>query len=668
MAGRGIGWWIVTVLAASVATLALARDADPPSPGDLTELDLEDLLKIQVTSAAKRSQPLSQTAAAVYVITREDIERSGATSIPEALRLAPGLEVARIGSSTWAITARGFNGRFANKLLVMIDGRSVYTPQFAGVYWDVQDTLLEDVERIEVIRGPGASLWGANAVNGVINILTRKAAEARGGLAVAGGGSEERGFGGLRYGHALGNRGAYRAYAKYFDRDASWRATGEEARDAWDAGRGGFRADWGLGATDALVVQGDVYDGDEDDTVTEPVLGAPYAQSFEIETDASGGNLLGRWEHRLPGGSDAELQVYFDRTRRAYGSGLERRTTYDLDFQHRVAAGARQEVVWGLGYRATVDSNRDTFTTLFDPPRRGVTLASAFVQDDVWLSPDGFRLTLGSKFEHNSYTGFEVQPTIRLLWPARPRQTLWAAVSRSVRAPSRAENDVRFNQSAFDAGGGTTGLVAFFGNRDIRSEELLAYEVGYRVQATESLSLDVATFYNEYTDLLGLTQGPAFPEASPLPAHLVVPVTAGNDLDGESYGIEIASAWRPAERWKLSAWYSHFVLRLHPDMASIYSRGDDPRHQVQVRSYLDLPRNVSLDAVAHFVEDLPNQDVPDYLRFDLRVAWRPTHRLEASLVGQNLLQRRHGEFGSSSLLTSATEVERGVYGKVTWRF
>jgi iron complex outermembrane receptor protein len=659
---------VLAVLASCVASSALAQDPDPASRGDLTNLALEDLLKVQVTSAAKRSRPLSQTAAAVYVITREDIERSGAASILEALRLAPGLQVARIGSSTWAITARGFNGRFANKLLVMIDGRSVYTPQFAGVYWDVQDTFLEDVERIEVIRGPGASLWGTNAVNGVINILTRQAAETRGGLAVAGGGSEERGFAGLRYGHALGGRGSYRAYAKYFDRDTSLRVTGEEAHDAWDAARGGFRADWSPGASDALVVQGDLYGNDEDGTTTEPVLGPPYAQSFETVSNVSGGNLLGRWTHRLPGGSEAELQTYFDRTRRVSDLGLERHMTYDLDFQHRFGAGARQEIVWGLGYRATVDGNRNTFTTEFDPPRRQVALSSAFIQDDVRLSPAGLRLTLGSKFEHNSYTGFEYQPTIRLLWPARTDQTLWAAISRAVRTPSRAENDVRFNQSAFDAGGGTTGLVAFFGNPDIRSEELLAYEVGYRVQATESLSLDVASFYNTYTDLLSLTQGTPFPESSPPPPHLVVPVTAGNGLEGESYGIEIASAWRPAGRWKLSAWYSRFVLRLHPDITSIYSRGDDPTNQFQIRSNLDLPRNFSLDTIAQFVEDLPNQDVPDYIRFDLRIAWRPTSRLEASLVGQNLLQRRHGEFGSSSLLTTATEVERAVYGKVTWRF
>lgn len=666
IAWRAVLWEVL--LGGSLSAFVFAAEPAAPSKGDLVDLPLEDLMRIEVTTAAKKAEPLFETASATYVITREDIERSGAPSIPEALRMAPGLEVARIGTATWAITARGFNGRLANKLLVMIDGRTVYTPQFAGVYWDVQDTFIEDVERIEVIRGPGASLWGANAVNGVINILTRKAGDTSGGLVVAGGGSEERTFGGVRYGESVGSRGSWRAYAKYFDRAASTLETGGRALDAWHVAQGGFRTDWTLSAADSLTVEGDVYDGAGRDNGTEPILVPPYEKPYDPST-VSGGNLLARWSRRIGDGSVTDLTVYADRTRRDTENGVKGALdTYDLDFQHQEPRHARHQLVWGFGYRYERDDNRSSFSTSFDPTSRAVSQASAFVQGETWLAPDGLRLTLGTKLENNAYTGLEFQPTVRLFRPVGRGQSLWGAVSRAVRTPSRAENDVRFNQRAFDAGGGLTGLVSLFGNQEARSEDLLSCEAGYRLQATERSSVDVATFFNRYSNLLSLTQGVPFLETEPAPAHLVIPVTASNDLDGRSYGVEISGAWRPIPRWKLNAWYSYFALHLRPGVASIYATGDDPTSQFQIRSYFDLTDRLSLDGVVHWVGRLTNQSVPAYTRIDLRVAWRPRPGLEASLVGQNLLEARHKEFGSTSVVTNATQVVRGVYGKLTWRF
>ncbi len=669
---------ICSLLLASVTTVCWARDFAQAQkrPRDLTELGLEELMNIEVTSVSKREQRLSEAAAAIYVITQEDIHRSGATSIAEALRLAPGLNVARIDSNKWAISSRGFNDFFANKLLVLMDGRSVYTPLFSGVFWDVQDTLLEDVDRIEVIRGPAGTLWGANAVNGVINIITKRAEDTQGGLVSAGGGNEERGFGDIRYGGKLGDNAYYRAYAKYFNRDDFVDASGNKGADGWQVGRGGFRFDWNLAASDSLTVQGDYYDGEVGANITTTSLSPPFARPVIGDFPISGGNILGRWKRSLSSTSGLLLQLYYDRTERKSPVHREARDTVDLEFQHTFVLGRRHEIVWGLGYRFTSDQIDPSPTVSFTPSSRGDNLFSAFVQDEITLVEKRLRLTLGSKFEHNDYTGFEAQPNARLLWTPDERHSIWAAISRAVRTPARFEHTVRANLTVFPGPSPVCPVplceTSLFGDERFKSEELLAYELGYRAQLTQWLSLDIATFYNVYSNLRTIEPTAPFFEGSPFPPHLVLALRPENRLDGETYGVEIASTLNVTDHWKLNLGYTFLKIRLDRDASSLDSaaenpEGESPRNQFHVRSYVDLPYNVRFDTAVYYVDSLPQRNVPSYIRVDARLGWYPVKGLEVSVAAQNLFDDRHPEFGPGFLVTP-TQIERSVYGKVTWRF
>jgi iron complex outermembrane recepter protein len=649
--------------------------SQPEHPVDLTELSIEELMKVEVTSVSRRAEPISAAAAAVFVITQEDIRRSGATSIPEALRMVPGLQVARIDANKWAITARGFNGRFANKLLVLVDGRSVYTPLFSGVFWDVQDLLLEDVDRIEVIRGPGATLWGANAVNGVINVLTRSARETAGGLVAAGGGSEERGFLGLRYGGSLGTSTDYRVYAKTFDRGSGERLTGGAGADDWSMSRGGFRLDSRLPGG-GLTLQGDLYDGEIGETLTLQSLRSPVPRTVDTAMQVGGGHLLGRWQRTTSKTSELVLQLYYDRTERTAELVEEDRDTFDVELQHGFAPSARHRVVWGLGYRRTGDDLRGTELLVFAPARRTDELASAFFQDEVTLRPDRLWLILGSKLEHNDYSGFELQPNLRTVWIPRPRHTLWGAVSRAVRTPSRAEHDLRLSSQVVGPGalspGSPPAVVTALGDPEYGSEELLAWELGYRAGLAPGLFVDVTTFYNAYDRLRATRMGEPFLEVAPAPPHLVVPVYPTNELDGETWGAELAADWRAAGNWRLSAAYTYLRVQLHArpgiDPLSLISEGDSPRHQLALRSSLDLPRGLELDLTARHVDELPSLGVDSSVTLDLRLGWRPVSRLELSLVGQSLLEESQVEFAPEVIPTHPTGVERGLYGKLVWRF
>ncbi len=640
---------------------------------DPTTLSLDELMAIEITSVSKKQQKLSDAAAAVHVLTQEDIRRSGATSIPEALRMVPGLEVARIDANKWAVTSRGFNGTFANKLLVLIDGRSVFTPLFSGVYWDVQDTLLEDIDRIEVIRGPGAALWGANAVNGVINIVTKKAADTQGALVTAGTGTEETGFGGVRYGAQLGENGHYRIYAKYFDRDEALDASGAATDDDWYQWRSGFRLDWERGQRDFFTLQGDLYHGRAGQNISVLNSVAPDFSSLTDEVDVAGGNLLGRWQRTFSATSDLILQLYYDRTERRDAMLGEDRDTLDLDFQHRFALGKRQEILWGFGHRFTRDDIDSSFAVSFDPDQREDHLLSAFVQDEIELCPDSLRLTLGTKFEYNNYTGAEIQPNARLLWTPHPRHTLWAAVSRAVRTPSRSEDDMRINAAAIPFAPGELALLAIFGDRNVDSEELLAYELGYRVQPREHLFFDLAVFYNDFRKLIVPGNGTPFFEPVPAPPHLVIPLVFRNNTAGETYGGEIAAQLEVTEQWRLNAGYSYLQMQLRSDdtAAGVVNgevrAGSSPHHQYKLRSLLDLPGNLEFDTSLSYVDSLPARDIPAYLRLDTRVGWRPSEALELSVALQNLLDDRHPEFTDLTGVTSS-EVQRSIYAKVTWRF
>ncbi len=646
---------------------------------DLTEMSLDELMNIEITSVSKKPEKLSKSSAAVFVITQEDIRRSGATSIPEVLRMVPGVQVARIDANKWAISTRGFSGRFANKLLVLIDGRSVYTPLFSGVFWDSQDTLLEDIERIEVIRGPGASLWGANAVNGVINIITKHTKDTQGGLISTGAGTEEQGFGNLRYGWKLGRNAYSRIYVKYFNRDDAVLESGSDASDGWKFLRGGFRIDWDVANHDSLTLQGDIYDGEVGQTLTIATPTPHFTRTFDDDGKISGGNVLARWKRAFTEASNMALQLYYDRTERKDAGFEDNRDIFDVDFQHQFAVGERQEIVWGLGYRFTQDDVASTFTISLDPDSRDDHLFSAFVQDDITLIKDLLRLTVGSKFEENDYTGFEIQPNARLLWTPHEQHSVWASVSRAVRTPSRADADVRLNQSVLPPGtlipGSTVNeYISLFGDRNIESEELLSYELGYRIIPAKNLSADIAAFYNDYDELRTIEPGLPFIETSPAPPHLVIPFTGSNKMDGGVYGVELAANWRPVDWWRFSAAYTYLQIHLHldedsGDTVSEAAEGESPHNQFSLRSSFDLKKDIELDLWLRYVDNLPSLNEDSYVTMDARLSWEPIKDLELSIVGQNLLDNHHPEFTQEIFINSTpTEVERSVYGKIAWRF
>jgi len=662
----------------SVLLVGSTLAQNPRNVPDVTAMSMEDLMNLQVTSVSKHTQKVADAAAAIFVITQEDIRRSGATSIPEALRLVPGLEVARIDQNKWAIGSRGFNGRFDNKLLVLIDGRSVYTPLFSGVYWNVEDVMLEDVDRIEVIRGPGATLWGANAVDGVINVITKKAKSTQSAVVTAGAGTDERAAGGVRYGGKLGDNTYYRAYTKYFDWAPSAYPSGMTAHDGWDALRGGFRADWTPAGANSLTLQGDIYRTRFDETLTVASLSAPYSNTFPNDGKYSGGNILGRWNHTSEG-SSMSLQMYYDNTTISDHSLFgDHQNILDIDFQHGFHVGDAQQFVWGLGYRSIQDKNDASFTVSLQPNQVTLNQFSTFLQDEISLVDNRLQITLGSKFERNEFTGFEIEPNARLLWNLTPNQSIWTAVSRAVRTPALTEEGLRLNSQVIPPGTPLNptplpAVEAVFGSHQFNSEDLLAYELGYRVQATKNLSLDISTFYNNYSNLRTAEPGAPFLEGSPAPTDIVIPFVAGNKMSGGTYGVELFADWKVVPKWRLVGSYSYLQMDIHKnkdsqDPTPDLPNGSSPRHQWYLRSSIDLPKNFEQDTTLRFVDQLPSLNVPSYYSLDAHLGWRPVTSLEFSIGGQNLLNKWHFEFMPDFVNTSPTVVKRSVFGSITFKF
>lgn len=636
---------------------------------DLTALSIEELASIEVTSVSKRPEPELTAPAAVTVITQDDIRRSGATSIPEALRLVPGVEVARIDGSKWAIGVRGFGSRLARSLLVLIDGRSVYNPLFAGTYWEVQDVLLEDVDRIEVIRGPGGTLWGANAFNGVINVITKSARETQGALVTAGGGTEERAFAAARYGGSVGERFHYRAYAKAGLRDGGVPRMSPGYQDDWRMGQVGARADWQVRDADRLTLQGDLYAAQVGTRVDAATFDPPGSVVLMDRSPASGGNVLTRWEHRISDTSDTKLQLYYDRTKRLDPHFHERRDTVDVDFDHRMALPWRQELVWGLGYRLTAGRTAAIPTISFNPANRTDNLWSGFVQDEISLIENRLRVTVGTKVEHNDYSGIEVQPSARVALLATQRQTVWASVARAVRTPSATEHDLQLNIPIDPS---TATFFRILGNRRFISETVYASELGYRLAATRALSFSASGFFNEYRDLLSIETGTPFQEMGATGTRTVIPGQLSNGLRGRTMGGEAQVDWL-ATRWlNLRASYSYLRLRLEPRAGSNDARtagateGSSPAHQASFRMGLQPVDRMEIDGIFRFVSALPAQSVEAYANLDVRVAWRALPGLDLAVVAQNLLQARRTEYAGTS--PTAMQVQRGIYGKVTWRW
>lgn len=658
------------VLLGTAALLALtANSTRAANEVDPFALSPEQLFDATVMSVSKSDEKLKDAPAAVYVLTNEAIMRSGATSIPEALRGVPGVQVARGNSSGWAISVRGFNSGLANKLLVLIDGREVYDALFSGVYWDIQDYPLEDIERIEVVRGPGATLWGANAVNGVINIITKKAAATQGTLASVIAGNQDKAIVTGRYG-AGADKAHWRAYGKYLDRDNQETVTGGDAQDAWHALRGGFRADWDTDAEgNSFTLQGDAYSTDYGKLRSAPQLTAPYAVTVIEDNAAEGGNLLGRWTRAMNDGASVSLQMYADVTARRQFTLKDRRTTFDIDAQYDMPDLGAHDVVLGARYRYTESSLKPSSILTFDDATRADNLFSAFIQDKITLASDWF-LTLGTKLEHNNYTGFEVQPSARLQW-VDDEQTLWASASRAVRSPSRLEHDLTVLAAVFPPSISfpLPASLELRPSRGFESEELIAYEVGYRRQWTPALLMDLAAFYNVYDNLATLSFNGIGFETPPL--HAVFPILTTNRTSGETYGFEAVVTWRALDNVDLSLAYSYLEIQLHGPssvdaIASEAGEGQSPQNQLSLRAQWDVTDTLAFDTTVHYTDSLPGFSIAPYWQVDARLGWRMLESLTLELVGQNLLDETHREFGSVTDV-STTEVPRSFYGRLTWR-
>ena len=625
---------LVAVL--SLLVTPLAAQAQNASASDLNRLSIEELAQIKITSVSKTAEPLSQAAAAVFVITQDDIRRSGAINIPEILRLAPNLQVARLDANTYAITARGFNqsSGTANKLLVLIDGRAVYSPLFSGTFWDAQRTFIDDIDRIEVISGPGGTLWGANAVNGVINITTKNAAETRGLMVNARAGTLDNGLG-VRSGGTLGTGGDFRVYALGLTQGSMEHANGANVLDSWNMLQSGFRADWQK-AVDSVTVQGDLYRGTG--------IGRP---AFLSSGEISGGNVSATWDRTLESGH-LHTQTYFDNIRRVLVSGINARVDqYALETQYDTTLGARHATVLGAGYRTTHDEfQRGPATAFLDPAKRSLRFANVFAQDTIALGAQ-VKLAAGLKLEDNTYTGLELMPDVRLSWNASSRTLLWTSVSRAVRTPSR-----------FDADLINTGILA--GGPDFRSEDLLAYEAGYRGLLTSTFSLSISAFANSYRNLRTVeASGPA-----------IFPLVVRNNMRGTTRGVELWGNLAVREWWHVSAGLNTLQkdLKLVPgsrDLFGVGFAGNDPRSQWQLRSSMDLAGQIQLDLWARRVGRLPNPAIPAYFEGDARIAWAATQNLELALDGQNLVHARHLEFVNPSI--PANDVPRSISLTARWK-
>jgi iron complex outermembrane receptor protein len=652
------------------------------APSPLIEMSIEELMNMHVTTVAKKPEKWFDTPAAIYVITSQDIKRSGVTSIVEALRLAPGVEVERISAHRWSVGIRGLSDELDRRMLVLVDGRSVYNPIVAGVYWDAVDYPLEDIARIEVIRGPGGTLWGANAVNGIVNIITKSAKDTQGGLVTAGGGTEEQGFGSVRYGDTIGADLDYRIYAKYASRDALHHEDSNNY-DNWQMAQTGFRTDWDATEKDNLTFQGDLYTtitGQREDL---SFYSPPYFEWREYDLHSTGANMLGRWHRELSDSSDWTLQAYYDMTQRRFPSIKMDVDTLDIDFQHRFSSIPKNEIIWGLGYRLNSIEIDSWPTMVSTDPDRSDNLFSAFVQDEIILVEDKLKLTVGSKFEHNDYSGSEYQPSARILWKPTQRQSLWASVSRAVRTPSPVESQLQQTIFYIDYGAPATLFFRSYGDDGFETEELLAYELGYRIQPHDKLSFAVATFYNEYDNYLSseLDVSKIFGEPTSSPVRYIFPIYLRNNLHGKIYGGEMSVEYKPFDWWRLHASQSMLQIDMESDTpldagSEYFIEHSSPSHQSAIQSYMNLPHNLKLDCTFRSVARLetirgPNYKVSGYNSMDARLAWNIKPDLEVSVVGQNLLDDHHPEFSLKEKLGSPLaplEIQRSVYGKVQWQF
>ncbi|MFA6540717.1 MAG: TonB-dependent receptor [Bacteroidota bacterium] len=630
----------------------------------LKQFSLEELMDIEITSVSKKTEPWFKAPASVSVITNDDIRRSGASTIPEALRLTNSLNISQKGAHSWGISARGFNTDLANKLLVLIDGRTVYTPLYSGVFWGRQDYLLNDIARIEIINGPGSTLWGANAVNGVINIITKDAGDSQGLYTEIGGGTVLERFAGIRYGGMMSSSTHYRIYGKYARHSGEMFADGTDSPDSWRMGQGGFRIDANTSSKDLITFQGDIYSS-EDDLIPND------------KSTVSGENILGRWSHSYSEKSDLKLQLYVDRTHlylptapfvigttefAPAGTLKDDLDTYDLDFQHRFSAADDHAVIWGFGYRFTHDVVKNSPALGFFPERLDQNLFSGFVQDEISLT-ENVAFTLGTKVEHNDYTGWEFEPSTRLQWMLSTTHMFWGAISRAVRMPSRIDRDM--SQPAPPYFLLPPNMELLVGGSDFKSETVIAYEAGYRTQVYPALTASISAFYNRYDDI----------RSTSLNAATTFPLFFENNLEGETYGFEFGASYRIRDWWMLHGGYNLLKedIRVTPgksDFNKALNETSDPQQQIMVNSVMNVFAAFEVSAKLRWVDILHNYNgstagsVPSYAEVDLWLGWHPSEQIALSVAGQNLLHPHHPEYGFPR--ATREEITRSVYGKLSW--
>jgi len=625
-----------------------------PLKQDISDTSLEELMSTKISTVARKPQTLSDTPAAVFVISQEDIRRSSANSIPELLRMAPGLSVARIDANKWSVTSRGYSGRFADDLLVMVDGRTVYSPLFAGTFWETLDLPLEDIERIEVIRGPSGTIWGANAANGAIHIITKHARTTQGNLVTSGGGSEERGFATLRHGGKIGENFYYRLFTKGFTRDNSFSPNG--VNDSWRMGTVGFRADWDINGNNAVTFQGQYYGGKagQNTAFINPAM-PDLSITRPEDANLAGGHALVRWQRNSGERANTALQIYYDRTHRDELTFRETRQTVDVDFQQRFPLQIpfipiQQDIVWGGGYRWSIDHLGMGLPIAFDPARRNLQTGNVFAQTDIPLVEDRLKLTAGIKFLDNTYSHGNFLPNFRLLWTPDAKQSIWASATRSIRLPSRFERDG--NQLIRNG----AEFIRLISNPHLLAETLWGFETGYRRQLTKDLSVDIAGFFNDYNH--------SSSESEVAPATIQILDQRHTHI----FGFEVYGQWNAFDRLRFMPSYSHLQVRNRVPLGQEAESGGDPKHQFTLRTQVDLMKNVEFDAFFRHINQLPGLGIASYQTLDLRLAWKPRSNMEVSVIGQNLLQSHHMEFAPEVIQTMPVQIQRGVFGRFTWRF
>jgi iron complex outermembrane receptor protein len=651
---------------------AAHAQSESDSEHQLKQLTLEQLGNLEVVTRSKAPEQVWKAPAAVFVITQEDIRRAGVTSLPEALRLAPGVEVERISEDKWAIGIRGFSSRLNRSVLVLIDGRSVYTTLIAGTYWEVQDTMLEDVDRIEVIRGPGGTVWGPNAVDGVINIITKNSKETQGTMVSAVSGNLQKGMLSARYGGTASSGLSYRFYGKAFDRGPEYHFD-HNNYDHWRSVQSGFRMDWAANQRDSFTVSGDMYAQAAGETVTRTTYTPPFSAIAQGNADLSGANILARWTRVYREGEDLQVQAYFDRTVRHEPNFGDIRNTFDVDFLQRFYLNPKNHLTWGLGARASHGHQPDVVSGLyFDPNIRTDQLYTAFLEDDITLVSNRLTAEIGTKLLHTNYTGFEAEPSGRLLWTRSPTESVWLAATRAVRTPSDGERDFFLSGYLGTAPGGLPYFARFNANRNFQSEILNGYELGYRRLIGPNLYVDVAGFFNQYDDLFSEeVTGAPFVETNPAPTHVLLPAQFRNGLRGSTTGGEIAPEWRPLSFWRLRGSYSflRMSLRKSPLSADVGSspfiESQTPQHELRIQSGFDITKWVQLDLDYRYVSALPRYTIPGYSTGDGRVAWNINRKFQLALVGHDLLQPHHIEYPSDPGPDVA--IKRSFFFELLWR-